>query len=132
VDSDGNAVMDSRDQPIIFAPNEKDITITPDGSVATNTGIIGKLKAVRFDNPQKMRQVGNGLYDSPDQPTVVDRPQILQGMLEDSNVQPVTEMTNMISVSREYEANQKIIEAENTRRQQAIAVLSGVQGGNGG
>lgn len=131
VDDQGHAVMDTRDQPVIFAPNEKDITITPDGSVATNTGVIAKLKAVRFDNPQNMRRIGDGLYDSPDEAIPVDRPQIMQGMLEDSNVQPVAEMTSLVSVSREYEANQKIIEAENTRRQQAIAVLAGVQGAGG-
>lgn len=131
VDDQGNAVMDSRDQPIIFAPNETNINITPDGSVATNTGVIAKLKAVRFNNPQMMRRIGNGLYDSTEQAITVDRPQIMQGMLEDSNVSPVTEMTNMISVSREYESNQKIIDAETTRRQQAIAVLSGAQNAGG-
>lgn len=131
VDDKGDAVMDSRDQPIIFAPNETNISITPDGSVATNNGVIAKLKAVRFDNPQNMRRIGNGLYDSADDAIAVDRPQILQGMLEDSNVQPVIEMSNLVSVSREYEANQKIIDAETTRRQQAIAVLADVQGSGG-
>ena len=127
-DDKGNAVMDSNDRPIIFAPNEKDINITPDGSVATQTsGVIAKLKAVRFDNPQNMRRVGDGLYDSVDDPQPMDRPEIVQGMLEESNVQPVKEMSNMITVSREYESNQKIIEAENDRMMKAMQVLSGAQ-----
>jgi flagellar basal-body rod protein FlgF len=127
VDSKGNAVMDSNERPIIFSPNESNITITPDGSVTTNNGVIAKLKAVHFDNPQKMRRIGDGLYDSVDDPVTVDRPEIAQGMLEQSNVQPVMEMTNLIAVTREYESNQKIIEAESTRRQQAMQVLSGAQ-----
>ena len=127
VDSKGNAVMDSNDRPIIFAPNETNITVTPDGSVTTNTGVIAKLKAVRFDNPQTMRRTGDGLYDSVDDPQPVDRPEIAQGMLEQSNVQPVMEMTNLISVTREYESNQKIIEAENSRMLKAMQVLSGAQ-----
>ena len=38
-----------------------------------------------------------------------DRPGVLQGFLEGSNVNPVTEMVNMIEVNRAYEANQKVI-----------------------
>ena len=127
VDDQGDAVMDSRDQPIIFAPNESRITITPDGSVATNTGVIAKLKTVRFDNPQSMRRVGGGLYDSTDDPEDVTRPQLAQGMLEESNISPIQEMTNLISVTREYESNQKIIDAETDRIQKAMSVLSGAQ-----
>ena len=127
VDLQGNAVMDTNDKPIIFAPNETNITVTPDGSVTTNTGVIGKIKAVRFDNPQNMRRIGNGLYDSPDDAQVVERPEIAQGMLEDSNVQPVVEMSHLIEVTREYESNQKIIEAENSRMLKAMQVLSGAQ-----
>jgi len=127
VDAKGDAVMDGSDRPIIFSPNETNITITPDGTVATDTGIIAKIKSVRFDNPQNMRRIGDGLYDSVDDPIVVDRPNIVQGMLEESNVSPVMEMTNLISVTRDYESTQKIIEAESTRRQQALQVLSGAQ-----
>ena len=128
VDDKGNAVMDTNDRPIIFAPNESEITITPDGTVATQTaGVVTKLKAVSFDNPQNMRRVGDGLYDSVDDPQPVERPEMVQGMLEESNVQPVKEMTSMITVSREYEANQKIIEAENDRMLKAMQVLSGAQ-----
>ncbi len=127
VDAKGDAVMDSNDKPIIFSPNETNITVTPDGSVTTNNGTIAKLKTVRFDNPQTMRRIGDGLYDSVEDPQVVQRPEIAQGMLEESNVQPVVEMTNLISVTREYESNQKILDAESTRRQQAMQVLSGAQ-----
>ena len=38
-----------------------------------------------------------------------DRPDVIQGFLEGSNVNPVTEMVNMIEVNRAYEANQKVI-----------------------
>ena len=128
VDDHGNAIMDSNDRPIIFAPNEKSINITPDGSVATQTsGVIAKLKAVHFDNPQNMRRVGDGLYDTVDEALPVDRPEVVQGMLEESNVQPIKEMTSLISVTREYESNQKIIEAESDRMLKAMQVLSGAQ-----
>jgi flagellar basal-body rod protein FlgG len=40
------------------------------------------------------------------------RPKVLQGFLEASNVDPVTEMVQMIEVNRAYEANQKVIQTE--------------------
>lgn len=128
VDDKGEAIMDTNNRPIIFSPNDTGINITPDGSVATKTsGVIAKLATVRFDNPQNMRRIGDGLYDSSDEPIPVDRPAIVQGMLEESNVSPVKEMTSLITVTREYESNQKIIEAENDRMLKAMQVLSGAQ-----
>jgi flagellar basal-body rod protein FlgG len=40
-----------------------------------------------------------------------ERPKVRQGFLEASNVNPVIEMVNLIEVHRNYEANQKIIQA---------------------
>ena len=127
VNSQGYAVMDKSDQPIVFAPNEKNITIAQDGTVCTDLGRIGQLKVVDFTSDQDLRKAGDGLYETSQDPTVIDRPTMVQGMMEDSNVQPVTEMTKMISVLREYEANQKIMEADNDRRIKAMQVLSGAQ-----
>jgi flagellar basal-body rod protein FlgG len=42
------------------------------------------------------------------------RPKVLQGFVEASNVDPVVEMVQMIEVNRAYEANQKMIQAEDS------------------
>ena len=126
VNSQGFAVMNSNDQPIIFAPNENNVSVAPDGTVSTENGTVGSLKVVDFQNQQDLRKVGDGLYETSQDPNTVQRPEIVQGMMEESNVQPVMEMTKMMSVLREYESNQKIIEAENDRRVKAMGVLSGV------
>ena len=128
VNDKGEAVMSTDDTPIIIAPNDQNISITPDGWVSSSTsGKIKQLKAVHFDNPQTLRRVGNGLYDTTADPQVEARPEMVQGMLEESNVQPVREMTNLISVTREYESTQKIIDAEGDRVRKAMQTLSGAQ-----
>jgi flagellar basal-body rod protein FlgG len=48
-----------------------------------------------------------------------ERPTVLQGFIEASNVDPVIEMVQMIEVNRAYEANQKMIQAADT----ALGVL---------
>jgi flagellar basal-body rod protein FlgF len=127
VDSDGHAVMNTRNQPIIVAPNEQHITVASDGTVSTENGIIAKLKVVHFPNDQDLRPTGNSLYETTQPPETILRPEVVQGMLEQSNVKPVIEMTHLIEIMRQYESNQKIIEEEGNRRDEAMKVLSGVQ-----
>ena len=43
-----------------------------------------------------------------------ERPKVMQGYLETSNVNVVNEMVQMIEVNRAYEANQKTVQAEDT------------------
>lgn len=127
VDSEGLAVMDNRDQPIIFAPNETKITIAADGTVSSQNGRITQLKVVRFPNEQNLQAAGNGLFETSQEPEVVQRPQLAQGMMEQSNVQPVTEMTHMMSVLRQYESMQQMLQTESDRQSKALQVLSNVQ-----
>ena len=48
------------------------------------------------------------------------RPKVLQGFLETSNVNAVTEMVQMIEVNRAYEANQRVIQAQDQATQRLI------------
>ncbi len=49
---------------------------------------------------------------------------IHQGFLEDSNVNPITEMARMIEVQRAYEAGQKFLDREDERIRAVIQSLS--------
>ncbi len=112
----GDPVLSSGGQPFFFAPEDRDITITREGSISTNNGELGKLKVVKFRNEQNLRQVGGGMFTSPEQPEDVGRPKVFQGMLEQSNVQPIIEMTRMIEVQRAYAAAGSFISREDKRQ----------------
>ena len=76
---------------------------------------VGRLKIVRFPRERELRREGNSMYyeDEFTGPAYIaeenERPEILQGFIESANVNPVTEMVQMIEVQRNYEANQKAI-----------------------
>jgi flagellar basal body rod protein FlgG len=57
------------------------------------------------------------------QPKPIEKPEIISGVLEMSNVQPLQEMVNMITVSRAYEANQKVIISNDDLMEKAIQSL---------
>lgn len=124
VNSQGFAVMDERDQPIIFAPNETRIEVASDGTISTENGRVTKLKVVKFANDQELRNAGDSLYDTTQTAETVERPVIVQGMMEESNVQPVVEMTKMTQILRDYEGVQKMLDNEHERQLKAISTLS--------
>ncbi len=87
-----------------------------------DTELVDTLKVVRFEGHGNrfIKKQGSSLWRSteysgePFVTTLEDRPRVLQGFLEASNVNPVTEMVNMIEVNRAYEANQKVISSHDS------------------
>lgn len=123
VNTQGFAVMDKNDNPIIFAPNETRIEIAGDGTVSTENGVVASLKVVRFANEQNLRNAGDGLYETTDQAETVERPRVAQGMMEESNVSPVLEITKMTELLRQYQAAQNMIDKEHERTMKMIDAL---------
>ncbi|NCN10050.1 MAG: flagellar hook-basal body protein [Leptospira sp.] len=78
--------------------------------------MIDKIKIRTVEHPRHLDKEGDSFYvDTPESgepyPFIdTDRPQILQGYLEASNVSVVTEMVEMIEVNRAYEANSKAMQ----------------------
>ena len=126
LDSEGTIVNGQgyKLDPEIVVPSElTNISFGQDGTVsATNptTGEIttlGQVTIASFVNPAGLAPQGNSLYlattTSGDviegTPGVDGIGTIRQGMLEASNVQLVTEMVDLITAQRAYEANSKSI-----------------------
>lgn len=120
VNAAGYAVMGQGDSPIIFAPNEVNISVAPDGTVSTENGVVAILKVVRFEDQQKMRKVGDSLYETNEQPQEKINPQISQFMVESSNVQAVAEITAMTKILRDYQSIQQMIDREHERQMNVI------------
>jgi len=56
-------------------------------------------------------------------PQAVEKPELLQGYLEGSNVSPLREMVDLVLISRAYEANQKIITTVDQQMQKTLDAL---------
>jgi flagellar basal-body rod protein FlgG len=78
---------------------------------------LDTLKIVEFDRDRFLEKQGSNLYRDTDVSGAafimgeIERPRVVQGFTEASNVDPVLEMVHMISVNRAYEANQKVIQS---------------------
>lgn len=125
VTEQGLPVLSSDGQPITFTQQETQIAIAGDGSINTRDGPAGRLRVVRFSDPQSLEALAGGLFRATSEaPKDVDRPFVVQGMLEASNVQPIVEMEEMMRVHRAYQQAQNLLERENDRIRKAIEVYS--------
>jgi flagellar basal-body rod protein FlgF len=121
----GLPVQTSSGGPIFFSPADTDITVSRDGVVSTENGEIGRLRIVRFENPHNLQVVSGGLMSSPDRPEDMESVNLMQGVLEGSNVEPIVEMTRMIRVQRAYDSARKLIDKEDERIKRMVQVYSG-------
>jgi flagellar basal-body rod protein FlgF len=107
--------------------NASKVIIGTDGTISAEGNPIGKLKIVDFkDGENKLESVGFNCYSAPKDtvPAEATNTTVRQGSLENSNVQMVEELVDMITVSRLYEANMKFLAvgSENTKNLIGLAM----------
>jgi len=115
VTAQAEPVLSAVDQPIVVGADAGDITITRDGTVATASGPVGRLKVVGFSRPDALKAAGDAKFSAVETPRAAARVDVVQGMLESSNVEPVREITRMIDVQRAYDRTRKMIDDEDDR-----------------
>lgn len=111
-------------QPAITVPeNASNITISADGVVTANIfgesdpQNIGNIQLADFVNPAGLQSLGGNIFSATQAsgdpqtgtPGLNGMGQIIQGSLENSNVDIVQEMVDMITTQRAYEMNSKVV-----------------------
>jgi flagellar basal-body rod protein FlgG len=99
--------------------DDPEVLVSREGNEWEDLVRLDTLKLVDFDLDRYLEKQGSSLYRSNDitgeaRPLRETRPKVLQGFTEASNVNPVTEMVQMIEVNRAYEANQKVIQSHDS------------------
>lgn len=129
VDGQGQPLLNASGSPITVPVGEK-VTIANDGTVSTPNGALGQIGIVTFADQQKMAREANGLYSAEGQPSQpAEKATLLQGTLEQSNVEAIVEMTRMIEVSRSYESASRFLNSEHERQLRAIRAMGREQQG---
>ncbi|MEM7169540.1 MAG: flagellar basal-body rod protein FlgF [Pseudomonadota bacterium] len=124
----GHPVMSDQETPIIIPGNSQSIKISRDGTISAGEGSLGRIKMVKFEQENALQKMAGGLYDAGDQaPEEAVGAELLQGMLEGSNVNGISEITRMMEAMRGYTSVSKMIKQEDERQRQAIRQLGGSQ-----
>lgn len=134
VNSDGYPVLDDNGQRLQFDANDQNIQIGEAGNISvTNNGNNieerGSIAVREFENPQLLEQAGNNLYKSEVEPALAEGSRVLHGVIEGSNVQPVTQLVDMLQVSRAVGNTAKLIDTMYDLQRRAGQGIA--RGGNG-
>lgn len=122
---DGNPVL-GENGPIIL--DDGQFIVNNEGTVIQNGRIAGRLLIRSFTDTSSLRKFGSNLMER----TAQTQEQafngtIKQGYLEQSNVNTVKEMIDMITVMRSYEANQKILQAEDSTLEKVVNEVGAIR-----
>ena len=123
--------------PIILQPTDRDVVISKNGTIKVREGISlnsdttrGKLRLVRFENPQQLRKQGASSFAAPNGVQPVPVPEVnahvVQGAIEKSNVRPVAEMSRMIELTRAYTEIATMLQQQNDLRKNSLQQLAEV------
>lgn len=126
VTKEGYLVMGDSGTIQLDRNNAGTLGIAQTGEVSQGADRRGKIKVVDFAQPEQLSAIGGGLFvpgASGAQPDDVAQPSLRQGYVESSNTSTVTEMVNLISCMRAYEANQKVVQMHDDRMGKAITEL---------
>jgi flagellar basal-body rod protein FlgF len=135
IDSQGDPVLDAGGSPINLNSQGGAPQIGLDGTVTqtipgqAQPAVIGKVGVVSFDSLGGLSKSGGGLYQNTTnaQPTPVTSSRVHQGMLESSNVQPIVQITDLIRISRAYEAVSQMMSDSSDLSKTAIQQLGSTQ-----
>ena len=127
LDNQGNIVTHEGDY--LLDVNGKHITVDPlsetsidrQGRVMQNGNVIATIQIADFKDYDYLKKYGETYWEpiSGAEFQTADG-QIYSGYLEASNVSSVSEMVNLITISRQYESNQKIIQTIDSTLEKAV------------
>ena len=123
----GARVLDIGGNPIALPPDAgADLSISRSGVISSlSNGVIGQIGVFGLPDLQVYERIGNGMFVPPDvegiRPPVPDTlTQVIQGAIEGSNIQPVVEMTRMMSIQKAYERAVQLMNSEDELRRDML------------
>lgn len=123
----GYPILDAGEAPILLDPSAGEVHIARDGMITQNGRQVAAIGLFALDLSQGYQRSDNAaiLPALPATPIVTFTSDgIVQGYVEESNVNAVGEMTRLIAVSRAFESLQAAIDEAQNAQKNAIQTLA--------
>lgn len=122
VTKDGDFVLGTNNQRIqIPGADTADVSMDSLGNVYANETLVGRLQIVDFQNKDALSLYGENMFEAlPEAGMVASTALTRQGYLETSNVNVINEMVSMITITRAYETNQKMMQTIDSTLDKAV------------
>jgi flagellar basal-body rod protein FlgF len=115
-----HAVIGTDNRPIVVPPGTADIRVATDGTVMSGDRVLGQIKIAGFTNDLTLRRGPNSLLIADEAPQAAPQAKIVQGVIEESNVVPMFEITRMQEIVRNFQQANNMIDKEHERQRDAV------------
>jgi flagellar basal-body rod protein FlgF len=113
----GQPVLDQAGKPIILSASAQ-VSIYPDGTILQNGSKVAKLGLFDVTDPSQLSKDGGNLFKPADPTKLVAATGVARpGFVERANVDPTTELTDLMETQRELEANANMIHYQDSTLQ---------------
>lgn len=120
---DGDPVLDAGGTPVFIPQGVGSVSIAADGTISAGGQPVGQIGLVRPVDPLGLTREGGVRFRADGGVEPVEGGRMLQGWLENSNVDPVLEIARMIEVSRAYELGQTFLDREDERIRTTVRTM---------
>ncbi|HKJ68731.1 MAG TPA: flagellar hook-basal body protein [bacterium] len=93
----------------IWLDEEGQVQVSKAGYIMLDGEFIDRLRIVRITDQDQVDRLGDSRFMFPAVEAEEDHGDILQGYLEKSNADPISSITEMISLQRDFESNQRML-----------------------
>lgn len=127
VNENGDFVLNTQNKRIQL-DTLKDAEIGKDGTIRQNNNTVARIQVTDFEDYNYLQKYGETYYRPIEgAKTTQGTAEVRSGYLEMANVQIVSEMVNLISITRAYESNQKLIQTYDNTLEVAVTQLGKIQ-----
>lgn len=121
--ADGALLLDTGEVPIFVPPAMRDVFVAPDGTISGGDQPLGQIGLFQPTDPTTMTRASGARFAVEGAMIPLEEPNMVQGFVEASNVDPVLEVARMIEVQRAYEQGRNLMSSEDERIRTVIQTL---------
>ena len=122
--AEGYRLLDVGQAPVLIPPGASAVSVGTDGTMSANGIPFGQIGLFGQPEGTQLTHQGGTLFQLDAEPEPLEETRIRQGFLEESNVDPVFEITRMIEVQRAYELGQSFLDREDQRIRNVITAMT--------
>ncbi|PJN96240.1 flagellar basal-body rod protein FlgF [Amaricoccus sp. HAR-UPW-R2A-40] len=123
VDPAGHPLLDEGGGPIVVPFEAQTVALASDGTLSVDGEPVARIGLVTVEDQAKLFREAGTLFRAEGDVLPTEEGRLVQGSLEQSNVNPVAEMARMIEVQRAYEYGQKLLDSEDGRIRLVVRTL---------
>lgn len=124
VTPDGYPVLDAGRAPLFVPTGAGELAVSSDGTLSVDGAPVGQMAIVTPTAPRELIREDGVMFIAEDGDVPAETARVMQGYLEGSNVNPLSELARMIDVQRAYELGQSFLKTEDERMRAAVKTLT--------